>query len=634
VPSSSPHPHPGSGVQSYSHSEAIAQSYPHPEAVAQVHPHPEVVAQTYSPPEAAAQSYSFPEPPAHVFSTEPPIHLLAPFEQLFQPLADTAAHVGEGFALGLLAAPLMRVRHLHWSWGAAVLALVIIVRGALGPFAPSLATAALTVTVRNRRWHREDLEAGADLAEAARQRHTPLDSMRSALSRLAAVDLSALTAPLRRLRRNALEVATHAGVEICEEAPLWRRVLAPSPPRSAPGELVVGVDRRSRPVSIPLREASGGVHTLVVGATGSGKTVTQTAIATAATQREMAVIVVDPKEDSFMRTELQRAARVAGRPFIEWTPEGPSIYNPFAHGAPTEIADRALAGEHYTEPHYLRQAQRYLGHAVRTLRSCEREVSLAELVRQLDPSQLEVLARSLPESRGQEVCDYLGSLNPRQLTDLSGVRDRLAIMAESDIGPWLDPRTEGATVFDLPGALHERAVLYFGLRADQRPLLAQMLGAAIVQDLQSAVAGLQADPIPSLVVIDEFSALGNDHIARLFGRARSAGMSLLLGTQEFSDLRVPGHERLLEQILGNLSTLIAHRQIVPDSAELVARLAGTRGAWSTSLNSSGQRTRTRVREFLFHPHHITEMPRGCAAVLALTGGPAQVSIARMRPPQR
>jgi len=34
-------------------------------------------------------------------------------------------------------------------------------------------------------------------------------------------------------------------------------------------------------------------------------------------------------------------------------------------GSETEIADKALSGETFTEPHYLRQAQRYLGHAVR-----------------------------------------------------------------------------------------------------------------------------------------------------------------------------------------------------------------------------------------------------------------------------
>jgi hypothetical protein len=55
-----------------------------------------------------------------------------------------------------------------------------------------------------------------------------------------------------------------------------------------------------------------------------------------------------------------------GVAFLEWTPDGPLPYNPYAHGSDTEIADKALAGELVTEPHYLRQAQRYLGHAVRT----------------------------------------------------------------------------------------------------------------------------------------------------------------------------------------------------------------------------------------------------------------------------
>ena len=40
-----------------------------------------------------------------------------------------------------------------------------------------------------------------------------------------------------------------------------------------------------------------------------------------------------------------------------------------------------------------------------------------------------------------------------------------------------------------------------------RPLLTQMLGAAIVQDLQTTVAALQGRPTPTLVVIDEFSAI-------------------------------------------------------------------------------------------------------------------------------
>jgi hypothetical protein len=604
-------------------------------------------------PSSSSHSHSVgPESQAHLelaagsFGPEPPAHLLAPLDQALQWFAQTAAHVGEGFVLGLAVAPLMRHRHLHWSWAAGAFALVLATRGALGPLAPILATATLTATVRGRRWHREDLEAGADLSDIARERFTPLDALRAGLRRVAAS--VAASGVLDRLRSGlGAGGATGAGESRAEsvgstvsaglgESRRWRSGWFLRASRLAPGELAVGEDRRGRPVSLPLWDAGGGVHTLVLGSTGSGKTVTQTALATAAVRRDMAVVVVDPKEDSFMRSELERAARVAGRPFIAWTPMGPSVYNPFAHGAPTEIADRALAGERFTEPHYLRQAQRYLGHAVRSLRACGRVVSLAELVGVLDPEALGVLERSIPDpAAAQAVHVYLGSLSPRQVTDLGGVRDRLAIMAESDIGPWLDPRTPGV-VFDLPGALRERAVVYFGLRADQRPLVAEMLGAAVVQDLLSTAAGLQGAPVPSLVVLDEFSALGAVHVSRLFGRARSAGMSLVLGTQELSDLRAREHEGLLEQILGNLTTVVAHRQVVPDSADLVARLAGTRGVWRVSVSSSGPRTRTRVREYLFHPQFLLRMPRGCAAVFSLTGraGGATVRIARMFSPQR
>src|SRR5207302_6593298 len=111
----------------------------------------------------------------------------------------------------------------------------------------------------------------------------------------------------------------------------------------------------------------------------------------------MGAIVVDPKGDRGMCDELRRAAHAAGRRFVEWTPCGGSVYNPYARGSDTEIADKALAGERFTEPHYLRQAQRYLGHAVRALRQAELEVSIHSLVESLDPAALERLARTLPE---------------------------------------------------------------------------------------------------------------------------------------------------------------------------------------------------------------------------------------------
>jgi DNA helicase HerA-like ATPase len=537
--------------------------------------------------------------PSSEYTNEPAVNPLAPVEQLVHWLIATTTHLALGVAIGLIVARAMRSRHLRWTWAATALAIVVLVRSALGNGAAStLGTAALCATVRGRRWHREDIETGADLADVAAARRGPLDTVRSLVHR----------------------IETRRGTAVSEN-------------RFRGGRLIVGRERDGRLVTIPLGGASSGTHTLVVGATRSGKTVTMTWMAVGAIEHGMGTVVVDPKGDRDLRRELRGAALAAGKRFIEWTPRGPSVYNPYARGSETEIADKALAGERFTEPHYLRQAQRYLGHEVRVLRQAGLEVSLEALVHHLDPSRLELLARSLPESEAQRVHDYLDSLTTRQRSDLAGVRDRLAIMAESDIGRLLDPRTPGVERLDLLAAVTAQAVVYFNLEADHRPLLAQMLGAAIVQDLQTMVAALQGRPVPTLVVIDEFSAIAPERVVGLFARASGAGVSLVLGTQELADLRVPGREMLLEQIMGNLSVLIAHRQVIPASAELIAGMTEARGVWRTSRHGDGRLTRTRGFENALRAQQILSLRQAWAAVIGLSEG-GSVSIAQICSPRR
>jgi len=508
-------------------------------------------------------------------------------------LTSTTLQLALGLLAGVILARVMRRRHLHWSWAASALCAIAIAHTIVDRWSVALLTATLCATARGRHWHREDLAAGGDLAVLAEERLGPLDVARMLTRTLSRrIDVRARRSPLHR------------------------------------DHMVLGRTNAGAQISIPFGVKASGRHTLVVGATGSGKTVTETWIAGRAVEAGLGAVIVDPKGDARMREQLERAARLAGRPFVEWTPYGPAVYNPFAHGSASEIADKALAGERFTEPHYQRQAQRYLGHAVRALRDSGSVVSLPALVEQLDPTRLEELIGELPDEKAHATGLYLESLTARQRTDLVGVRDRLAIMAESDVAPWLDPATPTARTFDLLGAIRERAIVYFDLRADAWPLLAHMLGAAIVQDLQTVVASLQGGPVPTLVVIDEFSAIAAEQVVRLFGRARSAGFSLLLGTQELSDLRLPGRERLLEQVLGNLSALIAHRQVVPSSAELIANVAGSRGAWKVSRHSEGRTTRVRIREPVLDADRVMSLGRGWAAVLVLGGG-ASARVARM-----
>jgi conjugal transfer pilus assembly protein TraD len=474
-----------------------------------------------------------------------------------------------------------RRRSMLWTWSLLGLPLALALFPFSTPLALGIGLASLRASRLGARWHSSDLVAGRDLAQAAHERLGIGDA-------LARANLN------RRIGRNG-----------------WAHG----------GSLVVGRDAAGFPVAIPLGGIAGS-HSLILGATGSGKTVSEAWIAGRLIEQGHGAIVIDPKGDQMLRNELRRVAATANRGFLEWTPTGPCAYNPYASGSDSEIADKALAGEVFTEPHYLRQAQRYLGHAVRTMHAAAITVTVPALMAHLQPGRLEVTARALPEQDAGPVNDYLDSLTERQRRDLSGVRDRLSILAESDVRRWFDP-TQAPTI-DLRAAVRARAVVYFALDADRRPLLAQMVAAALISDLVTLAAHLQADPTPTVVLIDEFSALAARHVARLFGRARSAGMSLLLATQELADLQA-ADSNLRDQVLGNVEALIAHRQNVPVSAETIAKVASFEPVWLTSQQTGYQMgrygatergNRRRDYDYLVHPSRIQRLQTGQALIIA------------------
>lgn len=498
-------------------------------------------------------------------------------------IAALSVLAGTGLAAGL------RLRGLRWTWAA----LLVLPAMLLGAWSMTFALAGIGTGMvgcgLGMMWHSNDLLTGGNYAEVARGRIGVLQ---------------------------AIDRAIDAWRASCEQHG-WLH----------DGALEIGRDDHGQRVSIPAGDTSGS-HTLILGATGSGKTCGEAWIACRLIEHGRGAIVIDPKGDGMLREELRRAAAVAGAPFGEWTPQGPLAYNPFARGGDTEIADKALAGERFTEPHYLRQAQRYLGHAVRAMHAAKVSISAGSLMAHMDPNRLEETARELPEEQASVVQDYLDSLNERQKRDLAGVRDRLSILAESDIARWLAPQ-DGVSVIDLHRAIEQRTVVYFSLEADRRPLLAKMLGAAIVADLVTLAAERQDDPVPTVVLIDEFAALGTELVGRLFSRARSAGMSLILATQEMADLKAVGDGSLRDQVIGNLESVIAYRQNVPASAELLAGIAGTRPSWITTQQTarslfghgpSGRGSRTLGHEYEIHPSRIKKLRTGQALVIALATG--------------
>jgi len=393
------------------------------------------------------------------------------------------------------------------------------------------------------------------------------------------------------------------------------------------GAVIVGTSPRQLPMRVRFNNDGNGVHSLIVGKTGSGKTVTQAYLAAQSILAGQGAIVVDPKGDSAMRDVLQHAAAAAGKRFVEWTTSGPTVYNPYRHGVATEIADKALSAETYSEPHYLRQAQRYLGHQIRTMKKAGVPIDAASMVRYMHHKNLLELGKKLSAADAAPMREYVNNLSTNQVAELGGTRDRLAILAESDIGRWLTPQ-DGDDELDLREIVAQGDVAYFQLDSDRFPLASQMVGVSVVCDLITIAASLQRTRTqkPTLVMVDEFAAVAATEVVRLLGRGRSAGLSVVLGTQSLSDFTSADDSGALEdQVLDNISSLVIHLQTVPDSAERLCRIAGTEQTWTTTMRThavigsipTGDGTKSLDRQFIIHPDTIKNLKVGEAIVVGI-----------------
>jgi conjugal transfer pilus assembly protein TraD len=425
-----------------------------------------------------------------------------------------------------------------------------------------------------------------------------------------------------------------------------RRVTRRAAAAPARDGTALGSDRRGGEVTLDDRQLA--AHGLILGASGAGKSTTLLTILTDQIGRGRSVVAIDMKGSPSFAREVARAAAAAGRPFRLWTPDGPGLWNPLQHGNATELKDKLIATERFTEPHYQRAAERYLQAALGVLHAAHpgRAATLDEVVSAMDPRRLAVLLRGLPRDHAARVQDYLGSLSPDQLSAIRGLGTRLAIISESHTGRFLSPSgAPGGYAIDLRAALAGEEVALFSLNSSTYGKLAAQIGTLVVQDLVTAAGhnlatgGAEARAGPAIVGIDEFSALGSDNVMALLARGREASVSVLLATQELADLdrAAPG---LRDQVLGNTAVKIAHRQDVPASAQTVAQIAGTVRQWEETRQIGGglfgshagsRGTRRLVDRFIVDPNEIKSLQTG-EAVVIVKQPQARVATVRVAPP--
>jgi conjugal transfer pilus assembly protein TraD len=379
---------------------------------------------------------------------------------------------------------------------------------------------------------------------------------------------------------------------------------------------LIGAESKKK-IIITDYEANG--HTLLLGATGSGKTTTLLNFIESAAQRELPAIIVDAKGDPELISKIKNIAERFERPFRVFSTrqESSVTYDPLKNGNALELTDKIVSASDWTEPHYMYQAQRYLQIAFSILLAADMRPNMTNLAESVDGAGLNNAIRNIPDAaKADRYAANLGIMDEEGAGTPGGLHNRLAVWAENELSHLFSSDRNG---INLVKAINAGEIVVFSLDSLRYPQFCKMLGRLITIDLKSAVSRTYEAKRKVYVAMDEFGSFANMHVADFVNKSRGAGFHILISTQEIIDLdlAVPG---LSDLIIGNTNVKIIHRQDVPKSAELLSSAIGTYQDVVLTHRLSGdegiaQGTLTADRSFLVHPDEIKSLRTGQAFVI-------------------
>lgn len=394
--------------------------------------------------------------------------------------------------------------------------------------------------------------------------------------------------------------------------------------------VILGLDNENKPVTLSDKEAN--MHVFISGATGAGKTNTIRVILDSAIRRGKPVIVVDGKGDPEFLREVKGMSELYGRTFQGFSYTGDVHYNPLRHGNATELKDKLIAVEHWTEPYYKRAAERYLQLVFKSLQLAEKPIDLHIVQDMLTQKNLmgvlksKELVNKIGKEQANKMKEYVNTLDANHRNALDGLKDRLALITESNVGHLFAESQHDEKVIDFFEAIKDKRVVHMSLSGLSYSSFTPALGAMIVEDLKSTASAIaQHGWIDHVyVILDEFNLFAGDQVVNMINKSRSAGFCCLVATQELADLSAAGGDELIGQIIGNTNVKITHRQDVPSSAELLAEVVGTKVVFDHARNvqttilgdmGTGLSNIRQVEEYRVHPNTLKNLGQGQAVVI-------------------
>ena len=393
---------------------------------------------------------------------------------------------------------------------------------------------------------------------------------------------------------------------------------------------VLGVDLETG-ATVALSDHDANHHTLIVGATGTGKTVTGTNIIQSHLERGHPVIFLDGKGDVGLGRRLKAFAEDLERPAYIFHHEfGGDVddactYNPITADDFTALANLITTLRPFTEPHYEVLQKGFMQAATKVAKAIGEPVDLLTLGNLLSVNAMTVATRR-NKDRIADAQVLLAEVQEQRVAEKEGVESLTGViknLARSSLAPLFDTRG-GRSVLTLPQAKENGAFVYFALPALVYPDLSRGLGQLIINDIRVTLASGHG---PWLIVLDELSTYSGEQILSLVNQGRGFDARVILLGQSFADLETVDHvdgKSFRNQVLASVNTIIVHRLNSPDDAELAAQIAGTYAkpeltAQTVGSKPTGAGSVRMTREFLVGPDRFKSLERGQAFVLSKFG---------------
>lgn len=309
------------------------------------------------------------------------------------------------------------------------------------------------------------------------------------------------------------------------------------------------------------------LHIILLGKTGSGKTQTMFKIIAAFIRADLPTFLVDMKGSLSTRNMLAAYAKNAGRPFYEFSLNGPMHYDPLqSEGTdPTRQRDLIISAEEWSDPHYKGIAGEYLLTLFKVIQVAgplEGMSTLGTCAALLDPARLrrfvnQRLTDPADDALRGEALAKADRLNENP-NIVSGLASKLNSLVNSVVGQWLTP---GDQTFTMRQAYDENAVVLISLNHMYYQQLSGTVAAFVMQDLKTLAGAIQSAPEaerrPWLLAVDEFTKINSTSVASTMEQVREAGARVLITTQGIGGIAEKG-DSYLATVWGQATTYIVH----------------------------------------------------------------------------